>query len=844
MSAPTATPGYQWSAAPLVFVDDGAVWYLEALEVEQKMGPHPGHAICKVNAERFTNPSNNGFDGWGPSTLNMLKGKGNYENLKVGQRIKVKYKGVTIFDGFLTARTDTGGNDEIIFKALDYRCLLNYIPVRGQVVLDSDPNDPNPKFISARATVFNPGGHNNCILTKCPVKEYNFDTGEYSINTYTVPMFSDIAYKHSYLEKVDADYSSSNAIEDVLTAWTPRRALTYLAFITKLMGTGAGPDGEGDQTIPGINDDWRSLASSKFLQINWEKWNSISGTAGDELKDPLDRKLNSINVQGMTWAGAVDTILKISGTHLLNLVYESTSEPEEEDGPESYGYSELVLTPTYLTAQNKNSNYTVNLQVSGRSTDNPDNRTVYEFETYDDFSNVASSLLIESDSIKVEGVLSCEKRNIKTDWTVVPMSQSIGQNLAVSDTSAIRPAWSSIEEQVFRTIIQGDDETGYAKFPTSLILGDNEPEYVNADGNDGRPLAHRWAEGAVTLARSVCPNVFKKFWIDSTSDEVKKLLKGVPTYVGEETLYDDLLKYPRLKRRGVEPRQLQYIFCDPDNQEKETSYSATRYPVRLSIKNKNAGWEEGGYVNIQPTADLCFFLDLAESKDGEFDCIYTGNLYASSDTAVPAPLRGCSLKEFKLNIAVKLDHLTRAIKNVTDVGAENENALMFKFGEELGGEPLHYIHTPGFSDEMQVGSNPAPVPYWVETLFDGTQVEVQAPLTRRLPGSNTSEDLEQMALRRIRSESTANRSGTFKMVGTRVDIRTGTWIESIMPMEGKGGVMYQNDENVETEEGGTELLFKDAAPYPIEDNIHSVKFDFNSGFDTTVTFRPSITNNI
>lgn len=787
----TALAATLYVTKPVVYINDKISPYMDVLSVTQQVGVAPASATLRVNKEQIRNS-------WStsqmyPSTLNMLLGSGGDSRIRQGSKVIIVYEGNIIFIGSLMSRSDQGLSDETIYEAIDDRSLLNYMFCRGQVVSDNGIL----KYITGRPHNLNPNGSWNMIGA-----EVNFDG-----KTIMVPVFSDRA-----MEGVAFNYSqySSNDVrplsKDYVSPWTPKYYLMHLAFLANVTAR--------DGLIQGLDEaTWRSLTNSERLRIDFPTWSTVSASsysyADESGKDPLQTILPAVNLQGQSYAGALDTILKICGTHQLKLEFSQAGinlSPEGQTNDPTEAVSYLILSPAYFNAQSTNGSTMTDipLLVGGNATDVPDSNTVYDFKQIDDYNNVASAVLIDGDSVKVEGLLQYG--------------------------NGIRQMWSLEDETYFKAIINGSETYPYfAKYPSGQSTPLTGITFVLCDGLQGRPLAYRWTREAVTLARNCYPDVYRRFSIVGSDPLTKTLLSGF------DSRYADLDQYPVLTNKIALAKQLQYFISDPTGLANESTYTTIQYPVRLIF---NQYGQDGGMINITVNGDGSFYMDQAESHDSLFSCIYSGCLFNSNPMALPFA-DAIAIKPFSLNIALYADHRVTSYKDVNvdsrDGNINNQPQLQKigvfadSFANDLGGQPLRYIDAKGYSELHQVNSNPAAGLLW----RDG-DTTVTSPFSRLLPSGDNAVDLEQYALRRLSSIKISNRTSEYKVIGIRpIEYPVGIFINNLQPIVGSlDGNSYPLQDGQDWQKR-----------YPIQDIIHAITMDFRA-YVTTISFRQSMSNNL
>lgn len=480
------TPGWKASDGARVFINKVEQPNITCLTVEENTGVAPSRAVLRIGGNTLTLT--------GPVTLNRYKWP-----WKPGSSVEVLLGyGNVMFRGILVRRIDDGGEDCIMWEAIDDRWLMMQIPVRGAVVLD--PYDQTPKFIARYVPRMNPGGNWN--MTWGPVKGA------------LCPMFTATADVGKVYQSPDEVFTDTPVLGQ-LSAFTPRRALQYYNMVASLQA--------GD--LPGCNaPHWRSMAVSTRLKWPVSSTN-ISGKDTATGNDPLDKKMPDTSFRGQRLLGAVVHCLDVAGTHGLCLEYGTDQ-------------STVKFYARGITAQASGSpstDMTINL-IRGGNADSLD--TAYDFSLSEDATETAESSLAEGDVVRVE-------------------SNFVQSTL----NPEIAPAWTQAEQDCFLRIIEGVDSGGtyYANMPGKEGSTSNDMICDGGTGTGGlqRPFAFRYSPAAIQLARQSFPHVFKAFKINSVQISGTNKVRGVSNEYVDQSKFP-VLGIPR----PIVAEQLQYYVKD------------------------------------------------------------------------------------------------------------------------------------------------------------------------------------------------------------------------------------------------------------------------------------------
>jgi len=727
---------------PLVQINGQDQPLAHCLSIEQSTGISPGRAFIRLMS---------GTDATGPTTLGMAPAAFRY-----GSRVKVYSGDQTFFLGQIMRRSDRGQQDLTVWEALDDRIILENLFVRGCFVGEVKPpidplhpeNSYKIKHIRRFVARTNPGGMWNCTIL--PVER---PTGPpFWIN---VPVFTPYASKTRNYDTPDDDYSGQPATGIVLP-WTPRRFLAYLWFLANC-GTG--------YIVQGIIDSqWRSIYAS--TRIEWLP-KSVTGMVGVDTSqggksigggnvgDPLDRKMPDMTFQGDRLLGAIEKTLKAAGTHNLRIDY----------GPDKSAIAFYPVGYSAVVAGSNSSLESIPLQRGGPANDV---NTAFDFEMEDDASQVCEAVLVEGAPVRVETRIRYE------DGSLLELEPAWTREAPATDTN---------EEKAFLAVIKGGDLTlnaTYAMVPPypncATLSGGTDLDmscWVPADGTGARPYALRNSNEAVAIARQFYPRVFRAFSI--RPEGITTALAG---YGGK---YAATSFYPQLyHRRQIFPEQLQFMLLSKLAGDAQCNWLMNNCPIRIRVYSENTGsaeaWTEAQFGGgVRTTPDGLLWLDaIAESRDGQSDCLYDGSLYQN-----PATVK---LKQkIHINLAFPMDHRVAAyaIKGASNFDADYVNGM--------GGFPLLYIDAPdGYHEHHQVNSYPSGTTY----QWNGS-VLTPEPMNRIVPPGSEERHAIYTAKRRLFSVSVPQRRTSWKMIGIRPEYRAGQWVSFV---EVRGGPA--SDQNV------------------------------------------------
>ena len=574
---------------PKVKIRGGTRTWTTCLAIEDVLGPNPSVARIQIGGNDFTVQ--------GPITLNEYDfGFGMWDT------VEVSIDGMEpIFKGFITNRMDTG-DESVVFEAMDYRVLLDRIPVRGALVFD--PYEEEVKYFPRFMPHCNPDGYWNCVGA-------SFASG-------TWPVFAHVAEYGKNYQAPDETFDSALK-PGVLAPWTPRRMLQYLWVLSHTERSG----------VQGTNhNEWRYITSNSIV---WNKstLNMVGIDAGAGI-DPLDRKHPDLNYQGMTLGGAIQTVMEVAGTHKMGMRGD-----------------ELRFYPHFVSGRRRDSqeDQVINMVRAGNLATSD---TAYDFVAEEDASQVVQSFLVEGAPVRME-----------TD-----VGHVFEEDDNISEKNEVRaeliPAWPTSHEAAFKEAMDGDGI--YIKYPSSQgdptnldLLADGQGE-----GDNLRPLIYANTRQGIDFLRQIFPTVYKAWILDNNELDEQDLLEGYDNRYSSES------KYPRLKGpdgRAVLPTQLQWFLEKLDEEGDEKNKLPTQWPVRVRVKRRTTEkdrWYDVPFnVGMRVDEKGRIWLDsLAEDSEGQLWCVYE---YKLTDDASKV-----RLNSIRINLAYPLEHRVRGYIEASD----------------------------------------------------------------------------------------------------------------------------------------------------------------------------------
>ena len=742
---------------PVTCIDGANVLDAHCLTVEQRLGAMPGSATIVLKSGRDHN---------GPITLNGEKAP-----VQLGHRCVVSVQGQTIHAGTIAIRQDQGQKDEVLYTSYDDRFLLSQIPLRGCMVWDNglSGHDPDFKYLRRYTLRFNPNGNWNC----CP--------GKFQKNTWPVFAASAIGTR-TYETSEDTFPDALGDPGSEVVPWTPRRALQYIWLICHVQ--------HGD--VQGIRfEEWRNLTKSKRLLWPIESLTGLSGLDAVNLpKDPLDRKLPDMTLQGESVLSAIVKILEVAGTHDLTISYQGIGGGD----PSESTMGTLAFVPRGLGARDNAQRTKTHLSL--RRGGPVDDQGAWDFDLRESITDLRESIYVEGAPVVLETTLGYYKGGTGPVFN------------GVADPECLKPGWTGDntqgEEYCFKGMINGGTiitggPSDYCMIPAyagqSVWSDTGADAFLPCDGTGGRPLILRRTKNAINMARQCYPNVFKSFVIDSTAAKLK--LRGF------NKEYDNEDEFPVLSGpRPVRPQQAQFVLRSLNGvNEKEASWNRNVYPVRLRVKSGSEWLDTVFNIGLRMTGDYTLWLDgVSEALDGQDQCIYIGTLQDPFHV---------SMRQLMLNIVIPMDHRLSSYQQI-DPG---DSSLPLDYWQDMNGPPLLYIDSPNAYHEVhQIDSEPgAIVGFQSGTDKNGQATYDPAPLNRLLPPGSEQTNIDFAAKRRLFWTKYPTRESTWRLMGIDTTWAAGTWIDEVSVF---GGVNAQEQN------------------YDLGAPIASVVFDFQSQVTT------------
>lgn len=749
------TDGSSWQARSDIVVET----------IESTLNIKPSSAVFR---SVFQDSVTSAYDVSGPKSL--TDGSGSFEALSHGKPISVvddtSPTNDVLFSGTLVQRVDQGAIDQVMWTAIDDRRLLQYIPVRGALVLDTDTHTSGDlisyrksKFISNYYPQTNPKGAWNCTFGHIYID---------GIPTL-VPMFASTAKLTENYESPDEAFVGTEG-EGVFSAWTPRRFLKYLWALSMLKKSNH--DGADVES-------WRSLRDSDVLR--WsdgdiEEMNGKDPADDKTLADPLDRKMPDINFQGMSMLKAIVDTVNIAGTHDISVTY----------GMESNRYYNNInfvptgYKPDPLPGRATTVGKTIRLQRGGTASDTD---TAYDFVLKEDSTQTVESVYVEGQTVKVEAEISYDPANLST--------------------SGLVPAWTAEEQLMFLYVLNGGSTfpttAEYAQYPDIFGRTDyNSSEWLTADGASGRAAALIYSKEAMALARQMYPTVFRAWRL--VTDNISDALDGV------DNVYADESEFPRLKnRREVFALQLQNMLRDISGSgEDEDNLILRQFPPRVQIYNStdstyyNVPFDIGVRVTNDAQGSLIWLEGIAEQQDTTKYCVYEGGL---QDAWTWRRRSSVTMKKMKVNIALPMDHRVNAYETYSNDELDNNTT------RQIGGDYMIYVDSPGaYYEYHQVNSQPAASPTYYNggDGTDNTKKTTGTVLNRLLPPGSEQPSAQFAAKRKLARFRNIRRTSSWSMLGIRTDYQAGDWLDNVILDDPLAG----------------------ASDYNLNANVKSIVYDF------------------
>lgn len=696
----------------------------------------------------------------------VLENGGDYKH---GQRIIVYDDGTSTiwFQGWLQRRSDQLEQQAVMWMANDDRTLLKELPVRGALARDIDGS---LRYSAALPTSFNPSGAWNC-------------TG-LSIGGTVYPVFTPTAYFAAAYESPDEAFptdptSASNPYglptNGKPVPWTPRRALEYMHLwlywqeITGLTRI------EGMKGFAAVSLDSDVLA-----------WSSVRGLSGKDPGinniDPLDKKLQSINVQGDAALGALTRLAATAGTHNLDIEYDSTVFVPFVTPPA--GKSLISWKPIGYTAIGDGLNLTLKTNGVAETTNAAgtfQNADIIDFSLDEDSSETSPLVVVEGDVAKVELRLEYDPSD--------------------AANSTIVPAWTSAEEQSFLRCILGNVILGGTPGKWAIIpkvngnASSDSDDFISADGaTNDTPRALALSQEAVALARQSYPTVFRAWRLNAVNNLATAL---------ERPTDAQGFGYMRASRPLL-PQQLQFFTFLASSLGDDRLRS--NLPIRVSIEFGNKWYDVPRDTSIRVTAEadgnnLIWLDGLAESVNGTTECVYASDLYKAANLSTSSSTK-IQMKKIRVNAATPTDYRTTGTAGESLSWRDNAIVNAFK-----GVGPLRYLDTPNaFKEHLQYKSYPAANPsYFGGETGNNEEGNYTNGLTRTLPPGSENIHAAYAAQREFARRKNIDRTSTWLRAGIQKSPEAGDWIDYIYLV--KNDQIYTN--------------------YEIRSSIGTVEWDFN-----------------
>ena len=602
-----------------VYINDILEPRLRCASLESAVGPVPGTAILMLGSIVDTEAS--------PRTLLSTD---DYARWKYGSRVKIMADGDLAFLGTMLQRNDSGAQDNPIFIAMDDRWLLSKLNIRGCMVYDSTV--PGVKFLSRYIPEFNPGGLWNCV---------GVDVGApFGVTPIFFP----------YAQARPSDSISdvfTGLVEGEITCWTPRRAIKYLQFISTV-----------DDSKFGYNKNRAGFRTfSDATRIKWlMNLDGLDGTAGKGGLDPLDAKLQSINLVGRNALESICNVLAKAGTHDLGL-----------------DINEDVSNVMFFPRNGAESGLVINVRRGGQVTEA---NTAVDFDLFEDASNVSESVLIEGQERKLE-------LRVEFDPT---KGSDYNDDQALDLVNTLKPSWDDLDEFYFLTCVQGNGTYAYLP-PTPGTI----PSVVQ-NGVAGKSLIEAMKPEAYAAARALYPDVFMTYQIN-----VKNLSTMTPSPLfGLSEQWRDEENFPiNYDVRMVYHEQLSKLFIN-------NSTMMNRVPIRCQIMaytgDSEQAWVECPYLNGLLTSPTKVRLQgIAENADGQLYCSYDGSL-ATDPLSV-------TRRGVRLNISIPLDHRVEGYVETLETDVSQMDPSL---STEFNGKLMEYDLNPAYVFEYNMHSYPQP----------------------------------------------------------------------------------------------------------------------------------------
>ena len=617
--------------------------FLQVLSIQDAKGPSPGKAVCRVtHAAGMDSADQISL----PSAQDAYFGP---KQFKGWARVKFTCDGSTIFIGNLTNRIEKGEKNYIQLTFKSDLALLGKIPVRGCLV--RDPYTGDVRFVPGYTPIMNPDGFNNC--TKAVV---NGIDGQ--VWVFTPMAFANAA--GAWTDGVGDDSAAGTAVP-----WTSERALVYWAVYVAF---NPGP------------------AYPEFVKLDQTKLLFEPPSFADAL---MKQKLPEVGFKGMRVLGAVQRTLDAVGHFDLGILYADD-------------LSILQFRPKTNEANGVHvSGLDIPIQLSGAV---EDIKAIFDFELETDYSDLATGVLIEGDTVKIE-----------SEWSYDP---------AAEDASTLRKAWTADEQTNFAAIINGNGV--WAKGPATPADLNTPGNWVVMDGGGGRPAITFHSVEALKLARQCFPKVWRAYSLQADQSTVGGAtalarLAGVANKFGAVT--------PLSINRAIDDVQLQPFF--ESDAASQNTRGRLRWPARVQVKPASGQWHDAAYNNgLRVENDgLLYFDGLTDDQAGD------DNIYNLSLAAEPANVTARALR-----VNAYIAHDTR-IKHALDVfwdTSADPNKIKDEIAPSVSNKASrlgfqHYVLAPdAFREEHQVSSRPIGSGVKADTILHTDDLQIAGAASRKL----------------------------------------------------------------------------------------------------------------
>ena len=870
---------------PKTFIDGKASQLFYCSSVEGSKGAVPGKATFRFISENTTGATDRYTTA--PSTLGIYQTYWDEQQIGHGSRALCVVDGCPIFAGNFLVRNDAGQSDVTMWTALDDRQLLSNIPIRGCVVRDTDGLSQS---LAARFLCrVNPNGYWNSVghtfvsnNTDHPLhgkvvpvfapyaqrrKVYDSPDDVFPqalVDGDVCPWTPRRLLQYLYFLSTLGFTGTTPDCNGMIKAhWRSLADSTRLEIngdqIASLRGVEAAVDTESpastvidplDRKMPDMQFQGKTMlaALADTLKVAGThdivtelRWKQLGGEInGDPSAAATSLGQSSVVVScptaGESFILKRGDIIRFSGHATDYTITGDVSCEESESASVAFSpvltsgvslgetisfspnnapridytsvKSVLGFVPELLTGQEDTTNPKSIIQAiqDGKASNSPTTNTAYDFQLQEDSSVTKESVLVEGSPVRVE------------------------TSLSTLTSGGLKPAWTDTERDDFLAVIDGNAD-GYAVYRANQLNPyESASAWSAADGGGGRPKVFARTAEAVAFARSMYPKVFKAFYVEWTDTVVIDALKGIE--IDGTRKYDDTTSYPQVKHfRQVLPEQLQYWISTVNTGDvDENQWMTSRYPIRAELDQSDAGdgseWGDVGFVSLRMTGDGILWVDMAESRDADLTCIYSGSLIGESGQCDPTSV---TAKPLRLNIAFPMDH--RVIGYSEKMAGSAVYVSDFRI--DTGGYTMQYIDSPdGYDEAHQVNSSPtANANFYSGTTSGAT---TSGPLNRYLPPGTEEDNAQYAAERRLATLRHIRRRSSWKLLGIRPEYRAGDWVSYVHI------VGYDASGNQYNLGGGSTV---DYSRYDIQAPIATVTYDFDNQVTTVGGLISEVSNN-